>query len=307
MQIVYEWEDVLSRALGLDLADDFHSSSLPLRALRRLCPAIARSTKSDVASLVFEMSAWRDIGNDKSSIVPCIIDFFIRDERELRRFYRSYRRNPLVLVSSMEAFEFLKERSCPMNIQHWALSIPDKWIPDCPVTGKLYDVAIMGRENPVLMGYLEQYMRKNPRVSCVRRIRTQSGFAYRSDSDGKIYPGASREDYMRVMRMARVGLYATPGMDGAKPAANGFNQVTPRFLEFISSGCSVLARYQENPDTRYYGLSEISPSVETYEQFEHQMEIALSARVDFDMASVYLRRHSTSVRAQELKEILTYA
>ena len=65
-------------------------------------------------------------GNNKKNIIPCMIDFFCRDKNELQKFYKRYDKNPVVLISSREAYDYLVSVKCPLNIRHLALSISDK-------------------------------------------------------------------------------------------------------------------------------------------------------------------------------------
>jgi len=254
------------------------------------------------------MTTAHDPGNNNRRIIPCIIDFFLRTPIELKHFYRDYRRNPLVLISSREAFEFLKQNECPLPIAHWPLSIPDKWATSNALDSpKHYDVAIVGRANPQLRKWQEEYLSAHPNVSCLRRFRVGDSFAYRSSNDGREYPANTREDFMSIVRMSKIALYATPAMDGSKADANGFNQVTPRFLELVASGCHILARYPKNPDTDYFEISKFSPSIESYAQFERQMDYALSTPIDKALYASYLNGHKTSTRARQLLEILDRA
>lgn len=307
MQIVYEWEDVLASIFHVPVCSDFHSNCLLFRVLRRLFPFVARLTKPTEGAFVFEMFASRDVGNNKSNIVPCVIDFFLRDDSSIRRFYKDYSKNPIVLVSSCEAYEFLRSQKCPLPICHWALSVPDSSIKPINESAKQFDVAVMGRENPVLSSFLDRYLTSHPTTTVIRRVRTDRGWCYRSNVDDLVYPADTREQYLDVMRMARVGLYATPGMDGAKDTANGYNQVTPRFLEFIASGCRVVARYTDNPDTRYFDVTSFAPNIKTYEQFERAMLYAIAIPIPEEKRLSYLKRHATSTRARELQEILAHA
>ena len=83
---------------------------------------------------------------------------------------------------------------------------------------------------------------------------------------------ASRDGYLDSMKKSRIALYATPGIDGGEKRTNGFSQVTPRFLEMVASGCNIIARYKTNADTDYYELEKFCQSINTYEEFEKEMD-----------------------------------
>ena len=300
--LVFEWEDVIARELGWNLVDDVRQSWAYL-ILRKLSPWASSFCKPSAPCFVFDMSADRDLGNNKNTIVPCVIDFFLRSKKDLKWFYNSYGRNPLVLISSKEAYDYLVANNCPLNIRHWALSIPDGWVSKGPVARKKYDVAIMGRTNPTLKNFLDEYRNRHPSLHCVSRILKDGKLYYQDSLSGELIAGNGRACYKQIIQAAKVGLYSTPGMDGANPNANGFNQVTPRFLEYIAGGCHVLARYPKNSDTEYFNLRSFSPSIESYEQFERELEDRLATPVDETFYSSYIAEHVTSVRAHQLLNI----
>ena len=67
----------------------------------------------------------------------------------------------------------------------------------------------------------------------------------------------------------------------------------------------MIARYVPNPDTEYYRLQDFSESMETYEQFEKAMDDAMKHDVDMNKYANYLAQHYTSVRAEEIKRIIS--
>jgi hypothetical protein len=109
---------------------------------------------------------------------------------------------------------------------------------------------------------------------------------------------------MDLMRQARAAFYTTPGIDGQEKRTQGFNQVTPRFLEMLACGCHVLTRYASNPDTLFFELERISESIDSYEVFEHQLNLARRESIDADMYQQILSKHWTSERAKLLQTIL---
>ena len=58
--------------------------------------------------------------------IPVIIDFWLKEE-QLPAFYVAYKEVPLILLTNLEVYEFLKQHKCPIPIEHWALSYPDKY------------------------------------------------------------------------------------------------------------------------------------------------------------------------------------
>ena len=308
MQIVFEWEDVLSSALNIPLADAFNPTSLHQRVICRGMPGIARKWTTRNSAFMFEMIDLRGMWHNKKNIVPCIVDYFTRDTKLLGKFFKLYDAAPIVLISSLEAYSFLLENKCPINICHWPLSLPDKWLqkrtsPEI----KKYDLILAGRTNPVLKEFATRYCNDNPHTKILIREIKGNNWICHSPSDGKSYPCGTREEYMSCLSLAKVCLYATPGIDDGKCGANGFNQVTPRLLEFLASGCTVIARYTNNPDTEFYNLNQVTLPAANYSQFCQSMSTALSAPSNSNKNYEYLLRHTTSARAESLRQILNRA
>jgi len=244
-------------------------------------------------------------------IIPWVIDFYLEDN-QLSQFNISYKHHPLVLISSREVYEYLiskRELVKDVNFQHLALSISDNYkISSETKFEKEYDVVLMGRQNPVLTSFFYRYLEAHPNLKYAYRKKEGDSFNYYAVHNGKetLIGGINdREQYIDLTRKARIGFYATPDIDTDHSRAHGFNQVTPRFLELIASGAHVIARYVPNPDTEYYRLQDFSESMETYEQFEKAMDDAMKHDVDMNKYANYLAQHYTSVRAEEIKRIIS--
>lgn len=311
--LVYEWEDIMTVYLNAPL---LHEKILNRNRLCSHLPptfqdvSFVRTLLSCILSnkvvFLYEMGINdRKPQHNNPYIVPCIIDFFLKEKEELIEFYLKYSKNRVVLISSREVYDFLRSVNCPINIKHLPLSISDRYkIHSSTHYEKCYDVALMGRQNPVLEQYVKQYALTHPNFVYVYRILKDGAFNYYT-SDGKTVGNIrTREQYMNLMRRSRVGLYSTPGIDGGESRTNGFNQVTPRFLELIACGCHIIARYEKNSDTEYYEIDNFSPSVSSYEEFEGLMDDALKKDVDMEVYSNYLSKHYTSVRCEKLKQII---
>lgn len=162
----------------------------------------------------------------------------------------------------------------------------------------------MGRQNPILEKYLNKYIESHPQLYYVYRKQEGGTFNYYSSRGEYLGDINTREKYINLMRSARCGLYATPGIDGGEKRTNGFSQVTPRFLELIASGCHVIARYKANSDVNFYELEQFSPSVDSYEQFEKMLDTAINTDVNMKKCSDYLSKHYTSVRAKQLLNLI---
>ena len=302
--IVNEWEDVFSELLDVPLYyDDWKRRD---KTFFWKIPSLASFVQTNKPTFAFVMLPLASPhGYNKKNIIPCVIDFFCKEPDELQHFYKRYDKNPLVLISSKEAYDYLVSVKCPLNIKHLALSIPDKYrIDDKTSFEKSYDVVMLGRQNRVLQDYLNEYSEHHKDITYV--YGKQEGRVFRYYDQGGVDLGcmSSRDEYMNLMRKTRIGLYATPAMDGGRSDTNGFNQVTPRFLEYIVNGCHVLARYPNNSDTDFYELDKLSTRIETYRQFEKAMDELRNKEVDVPRYSQYLANHYTSVRVETLLKYL---
>ena len=289
--LVREWEDDILQSECFNTTFDYEYPIFKNRWWQ-FVPGLfgANVNKGHYPLLYFEMRAnvfhfWK--GN--KTLIPWVIDWFV-NPKYIKLYEWMYRKHRLVLVSSMEVYAYLKHNKSSMKVEHLGLSLSDRFrLVKENNMEKKYDVVLLGRQDDTLMEYLNKYKKRYPDVMVYRPSR--------KDVD-------TREGYMREMRKGRIGLYATPGFGKDAKRTNGFSQVTPRFLEYIASGCHVIARYTDNEDTKYYELRKFSPSVESYEEFEQLMKRALETPVDIDFYSEYLKKHYTSARCVELNKIL---
>ena len=302
--IVNEWEDVFSQFLNIPLYyDDWKRRD---KTIFWKFPWLAAYFQTSIPTFAYVMLPNASPhGNNRKNIIPCMIDFYCREKEELQQFYKRYDKCPLVLISSKEAYNFLVSIKCPLNIRHLPLSISDKYrINDKTTFNKKYDVVMLGRQNEVLQTFLNEYSERHKDVTYVYGKKEGRGFRYFDQTGVDLGCMSTREDYMNLMRQSRIGLYATPAMDGGRTDTNGFNQVTPRFLEYIANGCHVIARYPNNPDTDFYELNKMTTRIETYDQFEKAMDKLRHEDVDVSCYSQYLKKHYTSNRVQMLLSYL---
>lgn len=299
--LVYEWEDVFVEKMGVSLINETAVRAFMNRVVRKL--RIRPVLFSDKKIMVFEITSKRYADfKSRKDILPVIIDFYIAPA-DLYKFNNAYKKNQLVLVSSKEAVDFLKANNSPLNFQHLPLSFPDIYkIPEEVKIEKKWDLVLVGRQNPVLLGWLLEYEKKHPDFVYVYREST--GFNYYTNKGEFIGKIDGRSDYIALIRQSKTGLYSTPGMDGGEKMTKGFNQVTPRFLELIGSRYHVIARYPQNADTEFFQLDEFCESVESYPQFEEQMEKALRTEIPLKKYSEYMEKHYTSVRVEMLQQLL---
>lgn len=326
-QLIYEWEDQLSESLQIpivhnpdrlktNLINRFRYNiskyiSYPLIKALRVFTNIFHKQEELSVSLYFHLIVSAPIELKRSrlnKVVPVIVDAFI-DSDFLPEFNKKYKDCPLVLISSLETYDYLKSAGCPLNIQYWGLSLPDRYkmSPD-NIYQKKYDILLAGRQNVYLEQYLDEYIQKNPNseLNIVNSEIQEGQVIFISNKDGILGSFNSREEYMQLLRKARIVFYATPGQDGGEKRTKGYNPVTPKYLESLSAQCKIILRYPDTEETRLYGLPKISSSISNYEEFEHRLNAYISLRDSFD-AKTYteiLDQSYTTVRANELSEII---
>ena len=306
LPIIFEWEDVISKEL-----------KVPVLACSSLYKYVNRFN-IHTRLLGPYKNSFRFVTNGRNydepmnskHIIPCIIDFFERED-QLQDFYRKHSNNRLVLVSSPFDYQYLKEKNCPINVGLFAYSLPDKYAITSDRIAKKYDIVLTGRQDPLLYAFFQEYVKRHPDITYVKRGKDLENDEKKTQAyylNGKDYVGTieSREDFMNLQAQGRVTLYGLQGYI-QNHFTTGFYHMTPHFLEIIACGCHVIARYpsgRDGVDAQYYEFEKFSDSIETYDEFEFAMNHALSSEIDYNKYSIYLKKHYTSTRVNELKRIL---
>lgn len=305
-QTVYEWEDIILRGLGLSLRCDknWHYKIYRRFENNNLVNIYHSFIKArNNLNLRFLMGAHpQEFCVLNCNTIPVIIDFWLSED-VLNSFYNSYRHSPLVLITSAEAFEYLKQHHCPLPIEHWPLSLPDTF--EIGYSKKIYDFCFIGRTNPFFMRMVERYSQETPDfIYIISQGDTDNREFYTNKGDF-IAKDKGRESYMDIIRKSKITVYTTPGLDEAKVETSDFNQVTPRVLEMIAGGCYVISHYPDNPDTRYYALDHMTHKVESYDEFKAAMDYyRLASPRDISECRAYIARHNTTSRISLLENIL---
>lgn len=302
--IIYEWEDEISQELSAPVVS-YPSYYRYINRFNIHSPLVG--PYDDTFRFVINGRDYDEPMNNKH-IIPCIIDFFEREER-LEDFYRKHSKNKIVLVSSPFDYQYLKKQNCPINIGLFPYSLSDKYAITGDEIKKKYDIVLTGRQDPLLYSFFKEYIKKHPDVTYVKRgceleNDSQKNKAYFVNGKECIGLIETREEFLRLQSQGRATLYGVQGYDDN---TKDFYHMTPHFLEIIACGCHVIAHYplgSDGADAQFYEFEKFSPSIETYEEFEKAMDFALKTEVDLNMYSNYLKKHYTSVRAKELKVLL---
>lgn len=311
--IIFDWEDIFAEGMDSDIVvrtdlefkfDEkcrkiYQKTHIPLYRIFNLF-----DWKRGNTVIMFDASTKRQDGiyNNKKYI-PCLIDYFL-NEADYQLFLKAYSHNQMILVSSREVYEYLKKKNCPLKIYHFPLSLPDDFKASKTVEKK-YDLVMFARQNPLLVEYIDRYEKEHADFVLVRRKYENGHYIYYLSSTGEVVSVCdTREEYFNLVMSSRIAVYTTPGMDGTREDANGWNQVTPHFLEEVAGMCHIIARYPQNADTEWYEMNKICKCVESYEEFACLMDRYRKEKVDCKKYKEYLKKHYTSQRVELLKEIL---
>jgi len=304
--LIWEWEDSLAEGLDCSIVTaNKLIANLSTGKLQRVLPFTVKWGQPHGALFMFEgginLNYLRRYNDEH--VIPCIVDFFLKDS-QLSSFEKQFYHNPKVLVTSREVYEHLKEVNVNLNLGYCPLTLPDKY----RITGeetfeKKYDCVLFGRQNKVLTGFMDRYASSHPDFIYVREGEKKLHY-YTSAGEYLGFFG-SRKDYFELMKTSKVLLYSTPGIDGGEVRTNGYNQVTPKFLEGLACGCHVIARWKDNADTDWYELSKFSMNVDDYTMFEEAMDKARIEAMDMKQIATYLEDHYTSSIIPIIKDAMS--
>ena len=305
---VYEWEDILSTELDIPLRyynriRQLYHGRFDNNRLTRVYQEF--HLKGDLHLLYIMRAGKSQTCRLNSNTIPVLIDFWLKDE-DLPAFYDAYRYVPLILVTNMEVYQYLINHKCPIPVEHWPLSFPDKYaLKDNVCFEKKYDFCILGRPNPYFLNYLDEYVKRHPSFVYIENSGNVNNRVYRTNKGEIVTDDTSRDAYIQMIRDSRVSCYTTPGLDEAKKDTDCFNQVTPRLFEMLANGCHVIGHYPDNgADVLYYGIHNIVPNVNSYDEFECALDNFIHTPFDYDKTRRFLSCHYTSTRCNMLKGVL---
>jgi hypothetical protein len=306
---LYEWEKIISDRFNLKVKNQSKLTNWIYRQIEVRLKArefFHHLVPSSNLILLFVMTARVEKScRLTKNTIAIIIDFWLK-ESDLKLFYENYKHCPLVLITSAEVYEFLRFHNCPLNIEHWPLSLPDsqKLDPDI-IYDKKWDLSLLGRTNPYFLNMLEKYCLKHPDFEYVRGSNDIDNRYFYTNKGLKVGHAIGREAYLEMLRATKISFYTTPGLDLAKKETDFFNQVTPRFLELIAAGCLVMAHYPKNADTDFYEIDKLCKDIASYEVFENQLDCLRSIKeVPVENYLNYLNKHYTSKRLGLFEDIL---
>lgn len=307
--IVFEWEDDLSQSLQIPLV---HKGKLFcwINALIRKFPFLLPLSflfkfNCNKTFLVYVMDAANanPLFNHRS-IIPVIIDFFIKDD-DILCFLERYSKCKALMISSKEAYDKIMSFNPQIPVYHLPLTLSSRYDKNQEQFVKKYDLTLFGRQNTdaFFMDLVNRYEKENPNFEYVYQdvsdMNFQSGYIYKTNKGKIVGLTKTRKEYMDLVGQSKIVIYSTPELGGRKNCY-GYNQVTPKFLEFIASFCHVILRYPNNSDTRYFELDKFSKSVDCYNEFKSLMDNYLNQKPNFSWYKRYMSKHYTNSLAERI-------
>lgn len=314
--LIYEWEDDFSDALNASIKshcktmERLQNAFFMLATKMHLDTCLQKIDKllmgNEEKILVFTLYPQTYYSSYSSSNkIPFIIDFDYGVD--LNVFYKVYKNCELVIISSRVAYEYLMSKNCPLNIKHVPLSIKSGLkIDRVDIKDRKYDIFI-GRQNPVLMEYLNQYEKSHPKVHYIIRKwednKLYSGSAFYSNKEGRLGSFSDRNEYFKLLANSKVAFYSTTGADS--PNTRFMNHVTPALFEYLTAGCQIIIRWYDTPDSDFFKLPQYFENASSYEVFERLLDNYLSTNQNpFAKNDEYLQRYSFSNQFNDFKNQL---
>lgn len=306
-QILYDFEDDLANALNTGINCIKQNKYKIGKVLYKSLPFNNYSIKND-AYFHFSILMTPDYHRlylNKHQTIPYVIDYWKKHDEVFERYFVHF---PLVYISGLEVFEYLKTKKTKVNIKHLPLSVSDKYMDNFNQENppKKYDLINIGRKNKQLEEYLKMYLSKYPDTDYVYREFEQGENIYFSTKSGRIGKLELREDLLHILSQAKIALLSSPGLDGGEVRTGGFNPVTPRVFEAALGKCFMTGRYLKNNEFHAFGLNELVYLPNTYQQFEDY--INEKKTITFDKSSEYqtfLQNNLNSLRIKQIMQDLT--
>lgn len=307
--IVFEWEDELSKALNLPLIpvgkayDEIYRPSICRKILNRV------NFYQRVDQYLFKPTSYFiafHIGPPgvysfycRKNVIPIIIDFWMTEN--LRRFESIFSLSEIVFVTSRQVYNYLLKKKVRVKLDHLALSVPDSILSQKYDQRRIYDIIQLGRQNDKLTGYVKKLLKEFPEINYVFAEKISGSINMISTQQGNLGKFDSRDSFLSLLRKSKISLLSAPGLDGDAERTGGFSPVTPRFLESAACGCRLVGIYPENDDFAFYEINKICSNIVSYDNFRRTILTFLDSQ-EIPGYQDYLSNHLTSKRAFKLEE-----
>ena len=236
----------------------------------------------------------------KSNVIPYLIDYWKRYDELFEKHFVHF---PLVYISGLEVYEYLKSKNTKVNIKHLPLSISDRHLYLFhQEIEKDIDIINVGRKNKVLDDYIQTYLKKYPEINYVHRKLENGENIYYSSKFGKIGKLETRNDLLNKIARSKIAIVTSPGLDGGEIRTGGFNPVTPRIFEAVIGKCYLIGKYEKNVEYISFGLDKLVEMPESYIEFEKMVNAKLGT--SFNLKEVYLKFLEENLNSRRVEQII---
>lgn len=288
---VYEWEDIFCEEFSSGL---FYLKNNIIHKLKKHTIAKNfhyRTSKTDW-KLAFVINASNDAGFRKNNIIPIYIDF---PSESIKKVVESTRKLPVYFVTNYQIYMEIRTKYQGENCFYVPLTVADQYFKE-EIPEKEIDVVQVGRKNPVLHEYMLDYCKQHGETEYVYAAE-KGEQGYVSTKRGPIGRMDTRQQYMELLRKAKVSLVSSPACDSVR---NDFKKehdfITPRFYESAAAYCWLIGRYSENEDAAYQGLNAVCPNTDSYRQFSDRLTYCLATEIQKQKHEYeeFIKNHLTS-------------
>jgi hypothetical protein len=322
LQVVYEWESVISNELQLPIDDEVMMKMMMQgnNSFYKNFQKIIRNTyMSDFLDSSFNYLKRNYPGSHflsfflyplptknhymySNNIIPILLDCF-SDVIDNVPIY--FKKSKLLFVTNYEVYERLMNTSLKGRLVYLPLSVSDKYF-NMAFPTKDIDVLQMGRQNEVLHSWMLKITATHPEVEYVYSKLKDGELHYYSTQKDWMGPVETRTDFMSFLSRAKISLLSSPGIDGGEVRTGGFNPVTPRFFESAVNYCYMAGRYPiTGADFKYCNVAKVCQHYDNFDQFSDYILTMLKTPFDqVEKYNFFIKQHLTSVRAGVIKQAL---
>ena len=237
---------------------------------------------------------------NKTNVIPYIIDYWKRYDALFEKHFAHF---PVVYISGLEVYEYLKAKRTKVKIKHLPLSISDRYMSlfEEQII-KDIDIINVGRKNKVMDEYIQQFLLKYPNTNYVHREMENGENIYYSSIHGRLGTLTAREDLLKILSRSKIAIVTSPGLDGGEQRTGGFNPVTPRVFEAAIGKCYMIGKYEKNSEYYSFGLDKLVEMPNSYIEFETIVQDKLMTPFNrTDDYAAFLTANLNSVRIAQLK------
>jgi len=321
VQIVHEWEDVISQELSmpLDGESSIEIKNLSDRKKVKIFQKFVRRSflirhidssnnylkkkypgKLFLSFFLYPLPLVNHYIYNKN-IIPILLDCFADVIDKVPEYFK---KSKFLFVTNVEVLAHLKKTAIANKIAFVPLSISDKYYRD-KIPAKTLDVVQTGRQNPILHEWMLQLVNKHPHIEYVYSSVKDKQHNYFSTKRGWLGPIESRNEFMDFLATAKISLVSAPGIDGGEKRTGGFNPVTPRFYESAICYCYMVGRFPDSPDFIQNEVSSVCERPSDYHDFETMIvKMLREPFIHRDKYEPFIQSHLTSTIAKTIQEEL---